>query len=388
MSDTTCVLPWMHMATNSAGNLRVCCNSTPGKNLIYRNGSIPYNITDDDVLSFWDSETLVNLRHEFIEGKRPAMCARCFGEEALGIKSARQAWNEKWPTDCTTTTPPLNIKYVDLRLGNLCNLKCRMCNPYASSQWVDEWQLIYPTTPTAELSKLKKMQWIDNPIIWDNLAKLSDSIEEIYLTGGEPTLAISQYKLFDKLILSGHAKNITLKYNTNLTNIPRKMIEYWKHFKLIRVNASVDAVGNLNHYIRFPSDWNTIDKNLKIFNELGKLIALQIHVTVQAYNILYLDNLLEYLELSGYHNIYLNILDHPDYLNIRSLPEELKQHATKLLQQFSHIKKIDGVVTYMNSEHWFDTQWDNFCKYTAKLDTSRGQSLIEVAPIFKDFTHD
>lgn len=384
MNSTTCVLPWMHLATTSAGSLRVCCNSTPRKNLIYRENGKPYKLKDEDVLEFWYSETLVKMRQEFIDGKKPDICSRCFGEEAIGIKSARLAWNEKWPVDCSENRPKLDIKYIDLRLGNLCNLKCRMCNPYASNQWVEEWPMIAKNTE--DLTGLKKMDWIENDLVWDNVAKLAGSIEEIYLTGGEPTLAISQYKLFDKLIAAGVAKDITLKYNTNLTNIPAKMVEYWKQFKCIRINASVDAFGDLNHYIRYPTAWSIVEKNLKVFKqlELENKCILQIHITVQIYNIFYLDKLLDYLLSHGYDNIYLNILDHPAYLNVRTLPRDLKESITATLEKYMEIKKMRGVISYMNSEDWHDEHWEQFCKYTTTLDKNRNQSIFEVAPIFKD----
>ena len=35
-SDTFCVLPWMHLATNPGGSLRVCCNSNPKTNRIIK----------------------------------------------------------------------------------------------------------------------------------------------------------------------------------------------------------------------------------------------------------------------------------------------------------------------------------------------------------------
>lgn len=319
--------------------------------------------------------------------KKPDMCTRCFNEEDLGIYSARQSWNERWPTECTEINPKLNIRYADIRLGNLCNLKCRMCNPYASNQWVDEWPKIEPDTLPEKLLILKKMQWFDNPAVWKNLADISANIEEIYLTGGEPTLAISQYKLFDMLIQADIAKHIKLKYNTNLTNIPSKMVEYWSHFKQVKINASIDAVGELNRYIRFPSDWNTIDKNLKIFNNLVKIgnCILQIHITVQIYNIMYLDKLLDYLKENGYNNIFLNILDHPEYLNVKSLPLELKNKVSNMLTTYSYVKKINGLISYINSQDWYSTQWQNFCNYTKTLDMLRGQSLINAAPIFKNF---
>lgn len=380
MSETFCILPWMHLATNASGSLRVCCNSTPGKNQILRENGKPYHITDTDVVNFWNSETLTKIRTQFLNSEKPDMCLRCFREESIGIKSARQSCNEKWMFDYeASATPALNINYVDIRLGNLCNLKCRMCNPYSSNQWVNEWELIEKTLPEMEKIFLSTMKWPDDEKVAENLLLFASTIKEIYLTGGEPTLAISQYKLFDKLIELGLSKNISLKYNTNCTNLPKKLVDYWNHFKKVKVNASIDAVGDLNRYIRYPTGWSLVEKNLLKFIELDKSnnFELQIHNTVQIYNILYIDKFLDYLSDKNIKNIYFNILNHPEYLNIRSLPLELKELAKRRLQPYLKINKVQGIIDYMFAEDWNSKYWTKFKYYTLTLDKSREESIID-----------
>lgn len=381
-SKTFCIQPWTSIATNASGNMRVCCNSTPGKNFIMKDDGSPYKIYRDSLTEAWNSPTYTTIRQQMLDGERPEMCERCFREEDVGVRSARQSWNEAWGYDSDfTAVAPENIRYVDIRLGNLCNLKCRMCNPYASSQWVNEWALVEETLPESEVHRLKNMEWFDNDLVWDNLADYAHSIEEIYLTGGEPTLAISQYRLFDKLIELGVAKKIRLKYNTNLTNIPSKMVDYWKHFKRIKINASIDAYGDLNRYIRFPTAWSSVEKNIALFREMreNNNLMLQIHITVQMYNILYLPKLLDYLLDNELDDIYLNILNHPDYLNVRVLPKELKEEASKRLESYKHIKKVPGLISYMNAEDWSHLI-PRLKEYTIALDKSREESCLDACP--------
>lgn len=382
-SDTFCILPWMHMATNASGNLRVCCNSIPGKNYITREGSNkPYNIADKDAHDYWNSIVYKNIRKEMLENKRPEMCARCFTEEDAGIKSARISCNEAWGYDDSfNIIANDNIKYFDIRLGNLCNLKCRMCNPFASNQWIDEWHLVDKILPDTEKTRLKKMNWFEKDSVWDNIAKYAGNIEEIYLTGGEPTLAISQYKLFDKLIKLGVAKNIRLKYNTNLTNLPEKMLDYWKKFKKVKINASIDGFKDVNKYIRYPTNWSLVEENLdKFFNlQNENKCVLQIHITVQIYNILYLNDLLDWLLNKDINNIYFNILNHPEYLNIRVLPKNLKTKAIKNLKNYTHLEKINGVISYMQKEDKSNLLND-FKNYTMELDIYRKENCKKVLP--------
>ena len=242
-SNTFCILPWMHVATNSSGNYRVCCNSTPGENFITDENGATYKIYKNSPDEIWNTEVYKNLRKDLLNGKMPKMCVRCWREEATGIKSAREGFNESYKDHIEEAiastkedgSAPVKGVYVDLRLGNLCNLKCRMCNPWASNQWVEEWnsKTSYDgsTIDQQERDRLTHMNWPTNEKTWENLMPIIDTVEEIYLTGGEPTLALEQYKLFDRCIELNKAKDIILKYNTNLTNIPPKMIEYWKHFK-------------------------------------------------------------------------------------------------------------------------------------------------------------
>jgi sulfatase maturation enzyme AslB (radical SAM superfamily) len=407
--DTFCILPWMHLATNASGNYRVCCNSTPGKNFITDPEGRPYKIYQSDPKEIWNTEVYKKLRLELLNGRKAEMCQRCWREEATGIKSARQGYNESYErfineAKATTTESgeaPLKGVYVDLRLGNLCNLKCRMCNPWASNQWTEEWSNLTSydgsNIDDTERTRLAKMDWPQNPKLWENLMSIIDTVEEIYLTGGEPTLAIEQYKLFDKCIAMNKAKDIILKYNTNMTNIPPKMVEYWKHFKKIKINASIDAYGDLNRYIRYPTNWKLVQKNIENFHRMEREgnYRVQVHTTVQMYNALNITELFDYLKDYNYFP-YLNILNHPDYLNIRTLTPELKKEAFQRINAWTmnnqawidnnehDISKLEGVIDYMYAEDWTKHQ-KRFSEYTKELDKSRNQSILDTVPEYAPF---
>jgi len=373
MTDTFCVLPWIHLATNASGNLRVCCNSTPGENFILKDDSTPYKIYKDDLQEAWNSNTYCDIRKTMLSNERPAMCIRCFREEDAGLESARQAWNKKWKEDKVyNETPTFDIKYIDLRLGNLCNLRCRMCNPYASSQWIKEWHLISNKLSKQEHERLKRLDWPNDKKTWDNLLPLLDTVDEVYLTGGEPTIIKEQYILLNYLIDNNIAHRVKLKYNTNLTNIPEELVVKWQSFKRVQLNCSIDAVGDLDRYIRYPSDWNTIVENFNILHKL-KNIYIEIHCTVQMYNILRLQDLIAWV-LPYEVKIYFNILNHPTWLNIRVLPVHLKKDVEEKLQKYYYLPKVKGIIDYMNAENWSE-HLDIFYQKTRILDESRNESL-------------
>ncbi len=381
MSDTFCILPWMHLATNASGNLRVCCNSTPGKNFILKEDNTPYKLHKDDLEEAWNSPVYKKIREQMLNGERPEMCTRCFREEDAGLKSARNAWNDKWKKDQDyKIESPFDIRYVDLRLGNLCNLKCRMCNPYASNQWVEEWNLVEEALSESEYKRLSKMDWPEIEKTWENLFSIAGTVEEIYLTGGEPTIIKEQHRLLNYFIDRDTAKNIRLKYNTNLTNVPKHLLDKWTKFKKVQLNCSIDAVGELDRYIRYPSNWKAIEKNWHTIRQLPNA-NIEIHCTVQMYNILKLQELIEWA-LPFNHKIYFNILNHPDYLNIRCLPKNLKEQVENNLKKYYDLPRVQGIVDYMYKEDWTN-KLDSFYTYTDELDKSRNQNLYEIVPELK-----
>ena len=385
-SDTFCILPWVHLATNASGNIRPCCNSKPGKNFIKNpETGLPYKFGKFSLEEIWNSPDYVELRRALLNGERPEMCERCWKEEDTGIESLRQAWMHRWieDTEYTEVAEP-DIRYADIRMGNMCNLKCRMCNPYASNQWLDEWSLIADPLPEDEQKRLsgESWPWYRYQQFEDNIDAILPTIEEIYMTGGEPTIIKEHEFILDKVIESGRAKKVKIKYNTNLTNIPGYLLEKWKNFKAIKCNVSIDAVGDLDRYIRYPSNWDKIEENFLKVRQLDNVVN-EIHCTVQMYNITRLHEFLDWAEPFG-HKIYLNILNHPEELNIKVLPKELKTQVTQTLQNYIHIDRVKGVVDYMNADDW-SHKFHKFEHYTTQLDTSRKQNILDVLPEFEQY---
>lgn len=325
-----------------------------------------------------------------LNGERPNMCAGCFKEEDSMINnSPRFNMNERYMFKYERSeTPEFKIKYIDLRLGNKCNLKCRMCNPYSSNQWVKEWQELSDSISSPYINKLtkeeknyiKRLDW-PSQIKFNNLIENLNFLEEIYLTGGEPLLIEEQYLLLDECIKGGFSKQITLKYNTNLTKIPTKIIEYWRNFKEIELNVSIDGFMKLNNYIRHPSKWEQIEKNLKYIKSLkkeeGLSIKITIHSTIQMYNILSLQSLLSWVEKQKI-DIFFNILDEPKFLNIRTLPKPLKNKVEQDLSKQKNIP-VEKIIKYMNAEDWpqYLTQ---FFIHSDILDKSRKENLNNFFP--------
>jgi len=396
-SETFCVLPFMHMAATPAGSFRVCCNSNPKNNKIWKTPDKEYKLYRDDVEEVWNSPDYKRIRKQFIDGERPETCQRCFREEDSGSStSPRIAANKHWMRDDIQIAEeiPLDIRYVDIRLGNLCNLKCRMCNPWSSSMWVKDWNSVVGTAelqPNVPLTD-EEVDFMDFMGVWPdrkgtakNFQTIAHTVEEIYLTGGEPTLAKSQYDLLDYCIQNELAGGIKLKYNTNLTNVPDKMLEYWTHFKGVQLSASIDAVGERDRYIRYPSSWEKIEEHFDKLKGLNN-IDLHVHSTVQILNVCALHELIEWVKSKDVNQsqIHYNILNHPECMNIRALPKELKQLAEQNLSVYED-DRINNVIKYMWAEDWHVKRWQEFLVYNKKIDSLQNMSLLDACPELKDY---
>lgn len=326
-------------------------------------------------------------------GKKPDMCERCFGEEDAGIKSARQKNNENWFSDEEDKEAlKLNIKYIDLRLGNTCNLKCRMCNPYASSKWVDDWNSVVEQTEfytgsklnKKDLDGLKNISWHNSSRVWEDLFPIIETVEEIYLTGGEPFLIAEQIILLSRIIEVGLAEQITLKYNTNLTYLPEGLVDLWSKFKMVKVNVSLDGVEDLNNFIRFGSRWNAILENLERVIKINS-VTVGIHITVQMYNILDLHDIYTFFKARYDIDPYLNILNHPACLNIRTLPPLLKAKANERLNSLKEDVEISKIIKYLDKECWNDRCFSDFKTYTKSLDKIRNQNFVSIVKEFEKY---
>jgi len=383
-NDTFCALPWMHVATTPGGSFRICCNSDNSNNKILKDDGTPFKIYKDSINDVLKSKTYSDIKRQMLAGEKPATCSRCFKQEEAGVESSRQVYNSIWGNKVNIEDENQKILYLDLRLGNQCNLKCRMCNPYSSNQWVEDWETLYGNFSEEEKKWLTQMSWQKNSNINKNLFELAHTVEEIYLTGGEPTLIKEQDLLLDYCIEHDLAKNIQLKYNTNLTHVPDALINKWTKFKKVLLNCSIDAYGDLNTYIRFPIKWNKIERNFEKIKKIEN-VKIDISITVQNYNILHLSNLLDWLLLVKQEDtmIFFNILEEPKNLNIKCLPLELKKLSIERLKNYTHIPRLNNMLDYMMLEQ--TGHWDSFIDFTKKVDLLRNESILAVVPEFKEY---
>jgi MoaA/NifB/PqqE/SkfB family radical SAM enzyme len=427
LSKTFCPLPWIHLATRPNGDVRVCCTANASgagiddvkdSGLVKQDG-VNMNLRDHTIEQIWNSKFMRDTRLIMLNNGMPTSCTKCYAEENNGIVSKRQwetrVWEDRIDINSIVSQTaedgslPVNIPYFDLRLGNMCQLKCIMCSPHDSSSWIKEWKAQYPKYKTIELKK--DQEWdIDFDYTWyqkgsflDDMRSNAYNIRELYFAGGEPLLIPEHYKILEFMVETGAAKLCVVRYNSNGLELPEKLFELWKHFKEIKFNFSVDAVGDRNDYIRYPSKWNDIVANLNRLDDTPSNITVNIACAVQLLNVLTISELVHWKEsmnfkkinlppygagLIGTHLVYL-----PSYLNVRVLPKHLKDQVAKQVEYFcSHrltdteftsnpygLKRWQGLVQYMMAEDWTN-KLPMLADYLSVTDAQRGTDFRKTFP--------
>jgi MoaA/NifB/PqqE/SkfB family radical SAM enzyme len=435
MTKTFCPIPWNFQAIRANGDVRICCqaNVTKNQGVVRKIDGTAFNAGKDNLDRARNADLMKSVRKNMLEGVWSDECGRCKSEEENNLVSRRSYENEQWFTDLEYIKENTNIDgtididkfpvvYYDLRFGNFCNLKCRMCGPTDSNAWYDDWMQLTnsdefnDTSGKMKIIKTNKglevsaFNWVENEKFWERLESNIKNIEHVYFAGGEPMLIERHYDFLERCITADKAKKITIEYNTNMSTLPSRVLNLWKQFKQVRIGASVDGMGAVVEYQRYPAKWEKILKNLKIVDELPLNVVSWLAFTVTVYNVNHMIDFMKWkLNESGFKRINstnrrpiitYHVAHHPKHLNIRVLPDEYKNELTKKFNDFvqwtkdnnfnehviRHATEIaNGVTNYMNSDSYYNSHWQEFINYTKKLDGIRNESLFDTEPNFERF---
>ena len=393
------------------GKARVCCNNyeiPTGEDLepidVY---SEDFNVTDA-----FNSDLHVRIRQNILENKQDESCSRCWQTEDNGAESYRTIWNSTLAggylkgimldsVDEEGIIDKPFITFLDFTMGNKCNLVCRMCNLNNSNQWDLESDLLnieipwdYPSTTLP----------VDEKFMADKFfMKNFMHLKHINFLGGEPLIVDEHYEFLKKCIKFEVSQNIVLSYTTNLTVIKKELLGLWENFRHISVGVSIDGVEKVNDYIRYPSNWKSIQKNIEKISTFKDNISmdLQIHSTFQLLNVFDYDKLLEWTfslgDLGFWRLPFGNWVSYPEYYDAKLLPKDLKEVALEKINKFLDSKK--DIIWDIGEQQWLGILESNLKtleksfdeeeqqknlktikKYTKLLDLNRGQHIKDYIP--------
>ena len=386
------MLPWVSLETSPIGTVRPCCLA---EEEIVNDSGVKFDLNTAGFAEIQNSQYMQNLRQEFIDKKQPQTCRKCFREERSGRISKRMHTLDRLKhmipdQDWTADAQPL--MFLDLKLGNICNLKCRICGSWSSSQFaVEELANLGPNEDRKtnhHYRMLKQGAWPrENPTFWKEIDQVVDQIRYIEFTGGEPFMIQEHFDMLQGLVDRGIAHNIEIHYNTNGTQYPEDADEIWKHFKLIEIAFSIDDVGERFEYQRTNAVWKEVCRNIGWFRTLREHysnIRLQVCSTVNIFNVLYLEELAQWIDQQSFDFVYWNMMHEAYYFSISTLPDNAKLAIATQLQQAvvddRTRQEFAQIIDFMNCGVSLD---GNILRMrVADLDRKRNQDLSVVEPEF------
>lgn len=391
MSDSFCVLPWIHLATHPNGGCSLCCRSNHTNAISWAKKPTTNSLVtlDNDSLDdIINSKKFVEVRQAMLNGERTIECEGCWYDEDNGIKSKRQYENERWAhiideLEKSAYINRPNYRYIELRLGNICNNACLTCNSYSSSRWYPDEKKIANDLPWFKLRPLENFKWFEKPEFYDALTLYSEGVEEIYINGGEPTLIKAHYRYLENLINNGTAGKVHLVYSLNMMDIPDNLIELWKSFKQVTVNASIDDYKDRNYYIRYPTKW---EETLASIDKLNAVSNVYWHVTqtVSIFNVFNLDELSDWLYTNYEKRPHHNYVLYPDYLSFAVLPENIKDELRNMYGNSLPEHQRNDLLAKLNID--FDPQLLEKAKqFINSIDKVRNLSYSDYLPELSKF---
>ena len=415
-SKTFCMHPFTGLATREDGAIKACCRSHP----------VGF-IDKESLETIWNNSTMKRIRKQVLNDERPAECEPCFNLEDHGVVSLRQRHVEaRIPEARVNLYPnaldklqedysmPFEIPTIELKLNNLCNLKCRMCHPGDSTSWND-WDQVeefYKKDNNiifhlVEENNLKNKPFLDkfqdNPEWWASLEKLLPYFRRVEFAGGEPLMDPQHYRILDMLAPYGY--QIEIKYATNLSMLGksnRTVWEYWPKFKSVAVNVSIDGIGTSYEYVRGNASWAELINNIKQIQTIPNISRIVGAVTVQVSNVLVLDKIIEYFLNDLGIVFHSHRVEFPRELSAQVLPRPLLDLAVerleniksqvpnfKFVKQYPQLLKytldqIQDNINYLNARDQ-SHRWNDCVEFNRRLDSTRAQSFITVTPEFKKY---
>jgi sulfatase maturation enzyme AslB (radical SAM superfamily) len=396
-SDSFCVLPWLHLATHPHGGVTLCCVSefkddlNRAKNFAQDGAprtSGHLTLSKNSISEIINSDSFKATRLQMLAGEKPKACWRCFHEEELGVISKRRAENKKFSSFSKKMATALTadngeikpcLRFVELRLGNVCNLRCRSCNPASSHRWIDEHSRLSGELEFVQsYVGLEGFEWIEREEFWNDLMLGSESLEVLYINGGEPTLIDRHWQLLSDLIANGQSAHIRLWYNINLTHLPERAFDLWKQFAGVQIYCSIDDLGPRNDLLRSGSSWAKIMLNLEKLRE-RKWIDLAVNQTVSWLNAFYLDEFYKFMTEKKI-TVHFNFVYDPTYLSPCILPEPIKQEIARRCEAVMARWESAYVKAQLFATKSNPQLLQSGMRFNAWLDRSRSERCHDVFP--------
>lgn len=406
-SRTFCILPWIHQYAGPRGDVKPCC--------VYNHSEEIGNLKVNSLEEIWNNDKTKEMRLKFLNGEEDSNCGSCNSRMEISAAFKTEFNKEffeynKRIRDIVASTNKdgsLNehkILYMDVRFNNLCNFACRTCGPHFSTSWIIDSRKLYNKKFKEDYDDGFQFAGKTESDALEQMIPHLANIKHIYFAGGEPLMQHEHFEVLNRLINLGN-DTVTIRYNTNFSSFKLgkyDVVEYWKKFNNVHVNASLDGNKLKAEYWRHGTVWKDIVSNRQRMLDEVPHVKFNIGFVLSwpnVYNLIEFHR--EWTEL-GYikvDNMIVNLLDTPYYYSIKNIPDwkkekieaALRDHITWLKEQNAlseTIFKYETAINYMwsrtNKHDNLEESIKNFSRITKKLDSIRNESFFDVFPEHKD----
>jgi len=308
------------------------------------------------------------IKHDMLQGQRPKACSKCWTLEDAGIKSDRQIKNETLDfssnidleqlIECKQGNNKINQYKIDT--SNTCNAACTICGGSTSSTW----------------NKLLKKNNLPTHKNWQILPEqITDCVDyahakSIIFRGGEPFLGETNFYILEQLI----THNNTDCHVSFVTNGSFKLSKHQKEilskFQHLDFCFSIDGIGPVFEYLRWPLKWSDIENNISWCRSQN--IGIGISYTLTNMNLLYHTQTTKWFQDRNI-NYLINPVYCPTHFRPQSLPADVKQH---LAQQADG----DAIQSWLTHSPTDNEQFKQFQIEIAKQDSMKNISIRDYLP--------
>ena len=394
-SESFCILPWMHLHAYPDGRAYPCCF-----------GFDPYhvgNLNKNSLKEVFNGDKMKQMRLNMLNNKKSKECVKCYDQEKSGFFSLRLSSNKHFghhiplvENTLSDGTADFVMKYWDIRFSNLCNMACRSCGTWFSSNWYEDHKKLTGSPPPH--AKIMKVGRNTNDM-WEQMLEEFDHTEQFYFAGGEPIIMEEHYRILKELDRR-KMYHVRLIYNTNFSRTKFKDIdvfELWNKFDSVSVGASLDAEGPRAELMRKGTKWRETVANRKRMMEVCPQVDFYISSTVSLMNSLHVCDFHKNWVEQGLikpQDFNFNLLQNPIWQRMDILPPEHKERVKEKYNEHIQWLKDKDPLTRASKGFESGVKWmfekdnqkhlDLFFANTRRYDKIRNEKSVEVFPEWKD----
>ena len=253
-----------------------------------------------------------SVKKQMLERIRPAECQHCWNLEDAGMRSDRNIKNQSYDFYHEISIKDLhqeslqNITSYKIDVSRACNATCLTCDDFFSSAWAAlKHQRIFPiyNMPLDEF----EIDYV--------------TLRDISFRGGEPFLAKKNFQILQNLVDVGNTSCL-VSFVTNGSIMPTAVqLDIMRQFKNLVISFSIDGIGSVFEYMRYPLSWHEIEKNLRWWQNFGAEIGIS--YTVSNVNIFYHNETQKWFNDNNLPYLFNPVIS-PGHFRPTALPRHIK----------------------------------------------------------------